>query len=214
MTLGQRRIIYLIFILIFLLITPFLILYTAGYRFNPKKNKIEKVGILFLTSKQREISIFLNNELYPKKLSKELYIKNLLPGEYEIKAEKKGYYPWKKKIIIQPEKTTFLRNIHLFKKNLPINLLNNEIEFITFSPPKGIYYKKLVNSFQEIAYYDIEKKKEKIYLRLPQKESSIKKLSLSPDKNQAIVVLENEKKEKTFLVLNFQDSKIFSLKRD
>ena len=53
MNLKHRRILYISFILIFIILVPITIFYAAGYRYNFKQNKIEKTGILYIDSKPK-----------------------------------------------------------------------------------------------------------------------------------------------------------------
>lgn len=94
MSLRVRRIIYLTFILIFAIATPLIILYTAGYRYNLKKNKIQKTGILILKSRPKEATIYLNEKIQKEKTPAR--IANLLPEDYFVRVEKENFYPWQK----------------------------------------------------------------------------------------------------------------------
>ena len=52
----------LIFITLFLLIAPILIIDATGYRYNFKKNRLEKTGILYLDSQPHAALIYLNGK--------------------------------------------------------------------------------------------------------------------------------------------------------
>src|SRR3989344_4788562 len=100
MTLKVRRIISLIFILLFLTIAPAIVLYAAGFKFN-KNNFI----------------------VTPAK------IKNLLPGEYNLSLELNGYSGWQKKLTIYPGSSTFAEDIYLFKNDLPVQIFPAKIKY-------------------------------------------------------------------------------------
>lgn len=116
MTLLHRRIIYLSFIGIFLVSAPLIILYTMGYRYDLAKGRVQKTGIIRITSVPRGADIFLNGAKYdlsqtPAKIEK------LLPGDYEIKLSKNGYYEWQKKLPVYENGTTFAEKVILWKKS-------------------------------------------------------------------------------------------------
>ena len=48
MNLRYRRMLYLAFIAVFLAAAPLIILYAAGYRYNFKRQKIEKTRIIYI----------------------------------------------------------------------------------------------------------------------------------------------------------------------
>lgn len=99
----MRRLI-LTSILIFALIslgTAIAILYAKGYRFvpGPGKPRIEGTGLLVLTSKPDGARVYINNHLTTATDN----TINLPPGEYAVRIEKDGYFPWNKKIEIKRE---------------------------------------------------------------------------------------------------------------
>lgn len=115
MTLLYRRITYISFIIIFLVVTPLIIAYTAGYRYNFSKGRVQKTGILRITSIPRGADIYLNGVRYEGSQTP-AKIQYLLPGDYEIKLAKDGYFDWQKKLPITENNTTFAEKIILWKK--------------------------------------------------------------------------------------------------
>ena len=117
MDLSIRRIIYLIFIIVFLALTPIIILYASGYRYNFKLAQLQKTGILIIETEPKGADVFINQNKAARKTPIEL--KNLLPDDYLVKIEKMGYFSWEKKLKVQSNLTTFANNILLIKKSLP-----------------------------------------------------------------------------------------------
>ena len=56
----HRRILPWIFTIIFFVAAPALVFYTAGYRWNPKKEKIERNGTLIIDSTPADARVYLN----------------------------------------------------------------------------------------------------------------------------------------------------------
>jgi len=50
-----RRITYSLFIILFLIVTPLIIFYTQGYRFNFKNQHIQQTGILVISSNPKRL---------------------------------------------------------------------------------------------------------------------------------------------------------------
>ncbi|MEA3398759.1 MAG: hypothetical protein U9R06_03380 [Patescibacteria group bacterium] len=143
MSLKLRRFLYIFFILIFLIITPLICLYAAGYKLDNGLT-IKKTGMLIINSEPPGAKIFLNNQpqqLFLNKLLKNsnkiikspAKIKNLLPGEYTVRLELENYWPWQKKLKILSGKSTFAEDIILFKKDLPVLLEPGEFNYASFS---------------------------------------------------------------------------------
>ena len=123
MTIGLRRIIFYSFCLIYFIITPVIILYASGYEidwrhlFTPLA--IQKTGMIMIESSPAGANIYLNGQekepltglflekLFPKKdeaFKTPAKIKNLLPGSYNLRVEMPGYWPWERRIAINPGK--------------------------------------------------------------------------------------------------------------
>ena len=81
------------------------ILYGKGYRLNlsGEGNKIiAGTGLLVLTSTPDGAKVYLDDNL---STATDDTI-NLAPGEYDVRIEKDGYYPWKKKVVLKNEAVT------------------------------------------------------------------------------------------------------------
>ena len=95
----------IIALLIVSFITYGFILYGKGYRLNisGEGNKIiSGTGLLVLTSTPNGAKVYLDDNLTTATND----TINLAPGEYNVRIEKDGYYPWKKKVILKNEAVT------------------------------------------------------------------------------------------------------------
>ena len=165
MTFRARRTLFIIFIIAFLVITPLVSLYAAGYKIKLSwpfrfSELLQKTGMLVLDTEPNNAKIYINDK--PRRLFFKRYynkeeafiktpakIKNLLPGEYTVKLELDGYWSWEKKLVIKPGQSTYAEDIYLFKKNLPaqiISLVAEEefsqipIKIINQSPNKNSFF--------------------------------------------------------------------------
>jgi len=156
MKLKYRRILYLSFITTFLIITPLVILYTAGYGYDFKRGRIEKTGILYVDSKPTGANIFINGQLSgktPKRITK------MLPDKYQLEIKKDGYRFWNKEIEIKSNLTEFAEDIILFKDALPINIIEGEVNFFMASPDQRYIIYSINNSdIEELKIYNIKNK--------------------------------------------------------
>ena len=156
MNLKYRRILYLSFFAIFLAIAPALIIYSTGYRYNLKKNKFEKTGILYLDSMPKGAEIYFDEKYQgqtPARFSR------LLPDQYLVEIKKNGYSFWQQKLEIKSNLTTFKRDVILFKKNLPINIINGEINILSLVPDQEkIIYSVINRGIEELKIYNLKNK--------------------------------------------------------
>lgn len=133
-----RKILFITFISAFFIIAPLVSFYAAGYKLSfswPPRTIFQKTGTLVLDTEPAGAKIYINSELRQQFLKKYFNrgeasistpakIKNLLPGEYNLKLELEGYWPWEKTLTVVPGQSTFAEDIVLFKKNLPIQIFN------------------------------------------------------------------------------------------
>jgi len=153
MSLHNRRILFIIFLLAFFIIAPLVITYAAGYKISFKRTVFQKTGTLALDTAPRWAKIYLNGKprqrffkKYEEKIlgaeNEESYattptkIKNLLPGEYNVKLELDGYWDWQKKLNVWGGITTFAEDIVFFKKDLPLMVQEGNVKQLIFSPDK------------------------------------------------------------------------------
>lgn len=132
MNLRTRRAIAFFFIALFLISAPILIIYTAGYRYNFKKGDLQKTGALVIATVPKNASVSLNAKTLEDKTP--VRLNNILPDTYEITLRKDNYYPWSKKLEIRPQETTFLEDVLLFYQAEPELLIDQPINWSSFSP--------------------------------------------------------------------------------
>lgn len=138
---NLRNILFAFLVLVFFVLTTVFSLSASGYRVSLSallegKSFIQKTGILAVNSKPAGAQVVLNKQ-YPSLFSDEevlgdknittpYKIRNLLPGDYLLTFNLKGYWPWQQKVSIYPGQTTYLEEVVLFKKDRPIIFFNSE----------------------------------------------------------------------------------------
>ncbi len=124
MTYRTRIGILIAFIALFLVTAPLVVLYTAGYRWNEKKVRLEKVGLIFLRSRPSYAEIYLDGVLRSERTPARL--RSLLPSTYDVKVTKKGYTSWEKNLPVGSALTTFAESVVLWKQSAPQKLAADE----------------------------------------------------------------------------------------
>src|SRR3989338_1225668 len=104
---NKRKIYLLIAFTIFVLVSPILILYATGYRFE-KLFKLTEVGGLYITAPLSNADIYVNDELVKRTsaFQKNVFIQNLEPGSYDIKVERRDSQSWVKRLAVFPKTVT------------------------------------------------------------------------------------------------------------
>lgn len=128
MHINIRRAISFTLIIGFIILAPLLILHTAGYRYNFKKQKVTSAGSLVIKTEPRNATITIN-ELGITQNSPGR-INDLPQNEYTISITKEGFFPWIKKLTVKDMETTFAEDIMLFKNTTEIKITNFTIDQI------------------------------------------------------------------------------------
>ncbi len=117
-----RKIFFYIFVLIYLIICPVIILRMLGFVMDPQAHHWVKTGIIYVSSNPPEAKVLINGRPAPE--TTPAIIRDLPPGEYTIRMELDGYEPWENKIPVVDKKATSVENILLIPKQWRIKALN------------------------------------------------------------------------------------------
>ncbi len=118
MNLKTRRILYTAFTVLFFLAAPPLVLYTAGFRYDFKYNRVVETGSMVVKSLPSEASIYIDSVQSSEPTP--TIINTILPGEINLLVSLSGHHSWEKKIDIKPRVTSFEERIKLFSISEPI----------------------------------------------------------------------------------------------
>lgn len=168
MSIKTRRILYVTFILAFLVITPLVMSYAAGYKFSFARGSFQKTGMIIIKSKPAGARIYLDGRpqrsffggylgeknghiVTPAKL------KNIAPGEYNVKLKLDDYWDWGKKLVVRGGETTFAEDINLFKKDTPLLISKGDFTLSSVSPDEKKY---ILNDGEKTIFLDLEKEEE------------------------------------------------------
>src|SRR5688572_16937606 len=127
-----RTVITALFVLAFFLSAPVLILYTSGYRYNWKRQRVQKTGIIQAETVPAEAKVFLDGSLQ-RKPTPASYAR-LLPEDYLVRIEKKGYLSWEKTLEVKSGRSTFATGIVLYADALPRLVLERRAGAAAWSP--------------------------------------------------------------------------------
>lgn len=128
----HRRILPWIFVIVFVASAPALVFYTAGYRWNTLKEKIERNGTMIFDTRPTGARIILNGVDSGK--TTPVTVQNVVPGHYLVRYEKDGYHPWEKRLDVQSERVTFANDVRLWKISEPVNRGAPDARIIEASP--------------------------------------------------------------------------------
>jgi hypothetical protein len=130
----HRRILPWIFIIVFLAVAPAVVFYTAGYRWNSKKGKVELNGTIIFDSTPNGASVFIDGQ--PTKVFTPVTIQDMAPGIHQFSVTNSGYHDWQKTLEVRSEHVTFANTITLWKDGQPVLSSTGTTTELSASPDK------------------------------------------------------------------------------
>ncbi len=152
-----RRFIFLFFVGLFFVISPIIIMYTSGYRYDFQNGLLRETGSINIDIVPTTAEVYLNN--VKLKSSIPVRLNNLAPGKYIVTIKNTGYLDWQKNIEIKNKETVYIKDIVLLKRNEPTSIhdgivqetvISNNGQFLIYSVvqnnKKEIWQKNLKNN--------------------------------------------------------------------
>lgn len=103
---AVRKALFFLFVGIFFVSAPLVVLYTAGYRFNRTNNTVSQTGTLSIASTPRGAASYVNgediNDATPAVLQR------LSSGTRTVKLTKDGYHDWERTVNVESGSTTYV----------------------------------------------------------------------------------------------------------
>jgi len=131
MTKKTRQIILIVCALLFFIITPLIIFYSFGYRFDFETKKIVATGGIYVKASPLGTDVIVDSNTDKKTsiFSTYVFVQNLLPKQHSVLIKKEGYFDYFKNLNVKEKEVTKLERVTLFKKNptfevLPTNTLS------------------------------------------------------------------------------------------
>lgn len=97
----RRLFISIVFVALFLVFIPVVLLYSIGYRLD-KGFTLKSTGGLYVFYPESGAKVYLNDELTDQTsiFGRGIFIDNLQPDSYKVQIRKEGYLPWNKNVNV------------------------------------------------------------------------------------------------------------------
>ena len=102
------------FIFLFCVLSPVIIMYTAGYRYDWQNGLLKETGAISIDIEPNDAVMLLNGVKITAKMP--VRLNNIAPGKYNLRISADGYYDWVKDLEVKNKQTTYIKEIFLLKK--------------------------------------------------------------------------------------------------
>lgn len=134
MTIFHRRILYLSFTVLFLIVAPLLLLYAEGFRIDVRHQLVYKTGLFALTVSPQPDTITIDT-VRRTRTSTAIRIPGLAPGTHTVTVSKNGYHSWTGTVLIRSGTATTYDDIILIRDEEPSVVAKN-VDRMVPSPDK------------------------------------------------------------------------------
>ena len=85
-----RKLIFYLFVVIYLISCPLLILYSLGYHYKPESKKsMVETGLIYLSTNPPGALVYIDNQRLTRKTP--AILRDFLPGQYQVKLVLKDF---------------------------------------------------------------------------------------------------------------------------
>ncbi|MDD5633797.1 MAG: PEGA domain-containing protein [Candidatus Omnitrophica bacterium] len=203
-----RKIFFYIFLIIYLIVCPLIILYAFGFIFKPGgTTKVTQTGLIYLATAPTGADVYLDRKQYDRKTP--TIITGLLPGKYKIILHARGYRPWTHSIEVKVGKAAVLDKILLVPLKIAGDVkAEDDFRDIKFLPANGHLLLSKENTLGETYVFDCMR--EKIW-PLVDKNSTFSEEALnniiSAGKDNSCLLITENKEKKKYLWVTIEEEK-------
>ena len=106
-----RKIMFYVFLLIYTICAPWLILRMLGFIWHPSSFHLVKTGLVIIHSTPPDANVYVDGKHASTQTP--VTVRELVPGDHFIRLEKEGFHDWVNRIAISSNKATILEDIIL-----------------------------------------------------------------------------------------------------
>ena len=228
MTLRTRRILFFIFLAVFIPSSAGIISYSQGWRFNFETFAIQKTGAIYIETQPKDVLIKIDQKFFTDKsgiIQKGTLITDLLPKNYQIEIQRDGYFLYHKNITVKPSLVTEAVGIILipmdFKNELKISKNLKGEKFIDFSADaskiiiknskNNIYYLYNLNNQSSLNISNLfENMTGKNIKKIAFYPLELNKLIIESDVSSAIYIVDVNRLKSEIIFKNSKESSLIS----
>ncbi|KJJ84080.1 PEGA domain protein [Candidatus Omnitrophus magneticus] len=136
-----RKIFFWIFFFVFILMTPIIVLYSVGYKFDAKTKKFKMSGALTIRAFPKDAVVYVNE----KRVSDFTpYIaRGVVPGTYNVILDKEGFYPYEIDVKVTSAEVADV-DVTLMPKFRNIEKLKIDLDVYKFFEIEHFFLKRMV----------------------------------------------------------------------
>lgn len=139
--LRWRKVFFWFFLLLFLIVTPVIVFYSLGYKFNRPSGKFVRTGAVAIETTPKEATVSLDGARISP--TTPCTLREMLPKGYVLTLEKEGFHPYQVSFDVRPSRITKLE-IVLVPKSGPAEMAAFDFNIYRFFLTQQLFGEKIV----------------------------------------------------------------------
>lgn len=127
-----RRLVFYLFVLLFCILAPIIVMYASGYRWDFKNGFLKEIGVVSIDVLPEDVSVTMNGLVLKDKVP--IRLSNVAPKNYEISISALGYKTWNKDILVQNKQTSYIKDVQLIREAQPNQVMTGAYSALMLSP--------------------------------------------------------------------------------
>lgn len=194
MSKKTRLIILLICVVLFLVLAPYIVLYSMGYRVDFVKIKITATGGIYVRAYPTASHVIIDSKINtkPGMFANSVFVQNLLPKEHSVSIKKDGYHDYNKILPVQENQVTKLENILLIKQNIIFSQLSDKTNYFSVSADgRNILLARPATKSLGFEYFALSNLNQKKTYSLPLLNAKVSDIKWSDNSSLALIKTQN-----------------------
>jgi len=201
-----RSIVFLSLAAAFLIVAPYLAMYSMGYRLDFETWEITSTGGIYVSAMPQASEIIFNSTDVKKPgiFSNSVFVQDLIPKEHTVLIKKDGYFDYQKTLQVFENEVTKLEKVILFKNTTSYDLLSEKAESFTISPDKkSVLIEGTSTQSLDFYYFGISSPENKTTYSLPLKFTSVLAVIWPQDSGRALIKTQSLTGTVAYYLLDF-----------
>jgi hypothetical protein len=175
----------------FLVISPILVAYSMGYRFDFENNQIVATGGIYVRTFPSADEVVIDSKISakPGMFSNSIFAQSLLPKEHTVYIQKDGYYDYYKTLPVTENEVTKLEDVVLIKKDIAFSDVSSKINYFSVAPNNQNIITVSDTKTPSITYFSLNDANSQLTFPLPQA-GKVSDIKWSNDSNVALIRLD------------------------
>jgi len=128
-----RRALLVFFIALFFIISPMVVLFASGYRYDWYARRPVKNGSMSIDVEPETTQVIITGNRLKFNDDVPVRLMNIPPDKYTVRLAADGYYPWIKDLEVKSKQTAYIKEIGLLRQKTPDMIVSGQIANLALS---------------------------------------------------------------------------------